>query len=94
MSDSIETRITAALVSCGLDKDGYTPADLSDISEAVVAALGLEPVYAPVVVDDDDHTWPHFNEWYDDPRQGEKAVHDDPGTVLGRAWVSGWERTE
>lgn len=52
--------------------------------------LGLTQVFAPVVVDDDGYTWPHWNEWYDDRRQAEKAVADDPGTVLGTGFITDW----
>lgn len=32
-------RVVAALKHCGLDKDGYTDADLADIAEAVIAEV-------------------------------------------------------
>ncbi|MFA4084233.1 hypothetical protein ONA92_21285 [Mycobacteroides salmoniphilum] len=51
---------------------------------------GLTPIWADVVVDDDGFTYPHWNEWHDERRQAQKAVHDNPGTVLGAAFMSGW----
>lgn len=37
MSD--KERVIAALIACGLDRDGYTAADLADIADVVITAL-------------------------------------------------------
>lgn len=58
------------------------------VAEVLASELELTELYAPVIVDDDGHTWPHWNEWYDDHRQAQKAV--EPGTVVGTAYITEW----
>lgn len=68
--------------------------EASEMANVIVESLGLTQEWAPIVVDDDGRTWPRWNEWYDDAAQAAKAVTDDPGTVLGTAWVTDWERSD
>lgn len=50
--EAVAEAVKAALVSCGLDKDGYTLGDLFDIAEvaaqAAIDALRLSPEWAAV----------------------------------------------
>ncbi|WP_457062751.1 hypothetical protein [Mycobacteroides abscessus] len=55
---------------------------------------GLTKVWSEVVVMDDGYTYPQWNEWYDEQHHAQKAVYDNPGTVLGEALMSGWTVTE
>lgn len=55
---------------------------------------GLTKVWSEVVVMDDGYTYPQWNQWYDEQQHAQKAVYDNPGTVLGEAFVSGWTVTK
>ncbi|SHX55696.1 Uncharacterised protein [Mycobacteroides abscessus subsp. abscessus] len=75
--------------------DGITGRPIADVAAEVDEALGgLTKVWSEVVVMDDGYTYPQWNEWYDEQHHAQKAVYDNPGTVLGEAFVSGWTVTE
>lgn len=63
-------------------------------AEVDKALGGLTKVWSEVVVMDDGYTYPQWNEWYDEQHHAQKAVYDNPGTVLGEALMSGWTVTE
>ncbi|WP_100525321.1 hypothetical protein [Mycobacteroides abscessus] len=63
-------------------------------AEVDKALGGLTKVWSEVVVMDDGYTYPQWNEWYDEQHHAQKAVYDNPGTVLGESFMSGWTVTE
>lgn len=63
-------------------------------AEVDKALGGLTKVWSEVVVMDDGYTYPQWNEWHDEQHHAQKAVYDNPGTVLGEAFMSGWMVTE